>query len=1309
MAHPSLPYPPPPARHSYQTSAVGCCQCHPDQFGSKRNGQNAVASAIRTSLGPRGMDKMIQASNGEVTITNDGATILNQINVTHPAAKMLVELSKAQDIEAGDGTTSVVVVAGSLLEEAEKLLHRGIHPTIISDAFRLAADKAVEILTEISQPVELTDKESLVKSASTALNSKVVSQHSNMLAPLAVEAVLKVIDPVKDTNVDLKDIKVIRQLGGTVEDTELIDGLVFTHKSAGVNGPRKVEKAKIGLIQFCISPPKTDMDHNVVVSDYAAMDRVLKEERSYILNIIKQIKKSGCNVLLVQKSILRDAVSDLAIHFLDKVKIMVIKDVEREDIEFICKTLSCRPIASLDHFLPDHLASADLVEEVQTGTSKFVKVTGIQNPGRTVTVLVRGSNKLVLEEAARSLHDALCVIRCLVKQRALIAGGGAPETEVCLRLGQYAQTVTGVEAYCLRAFANALEVIPFTLAENAGLNPISTVTELRNKHAQGDINAGINVRKGAITNILEENVVQPLLVSISAITLASETVRSILKIDDIVSLLNDRGNYKLSLEECFRVLVLRLYCNASRTDNTTVKRNLNTNKQEIFKALKTTLVSSSHQLTRAPQVILNRIYYITATKTAFRPLREDPTEDHSARIKKSSYNLVLDGEVDKVGVDQDVVRWAQLRVVLEEQGRRHLGAEIISDSTSLVIPLTMRIVQLRRSRLFKVTVAAFFVVFLLYIIFIQTSGGDDGNVLGSFEKLGGTTPRKRPVLVEGLGNFEPQDVSVGTGPGEGGKPHNMRDDQQNDAAQSQSEYGMNMACSNEISLDRHIPDTRLPECKHWDYPKDLPRVSVIIVFHNEGWSTLMRTVHSVINRSPAQFLEEVLLVDDFSDKDDLKTKLENYITKFDGKVRLVRNKEREGLIRTRSFGAQEARGEVILFLDAHCEVNSNWLPPLLAPIYRDRTIMTVPVIDGIDHKTFEYRPVYQDGHHYRGIFEWGMLYKENEVPAKESKTRKHYSEPYKSPTHAGGLFAIDRKYFLSIGAYDPGLLVWGGENFELSFKIWQCGGSIEWVPCSRVGHVYRGFMPYTFGKLAQKKKGPLITINYKRVIETWFDDKFKEYFYTREPLARFLDMGNITSQLALKQKLHCRSFQWFMDNVAYDVFEKYPELPPNIHWGELRSAANTSSCWDTMGQEAPAFINMFKCLTDGGTQDVGQLRNVASETCLDTMGHGAPTYMGTAHCHGFGNNQLMRLNSKGQLGVGERCIEADSQGLKLVFCRLGTVDGPWQYDETTQTLYHQTHKKCVALHPQTAQLSLMPCDTVNSYQHWVFKEIHPKW
>lgn len=495
----------------------------------------AVAESIRTSLGPRGMDKMIQAANGDVTITNDGATILKQMQVLHPAARMLVELSKAQDIEAGDGTTSVVVIAGSLLEAAANLLSKGIHPTTISEAFQQAAAKAVEILADMATPVELSDREALLKSAITALNSKVVSQQSSLLAPMAVDAVMKVIDPMKDTNVDLRDIKIIKKLGGTVEDSELIEGLVFAQKSSSTGGPTKVDKAKIGLIQFCISPPKTDMDNQLIVSDYTQMDRVLKEERTYILNIVKQIKKAGCNVLLIQKSILRDAVNDLALHFLAKAKIMVLKDIEREDIEFVCKSLGCRPIASLDHFLPEALGSAELVEEVQTGDSKFVKITGVANPGKTVTVLLRGSNKLVLEEADRSLHDALCVIRCLVKHRALIAGGGAPEIEISLRLAEHARGLTGMEAYCYRAFAEALEIIPLTLAENGGLNPISTVTELRNRHAQGERATGINVRKGAVTNILEENVIQPLLVSTSCIKLAAETVRSILKIDDIVT------------------------------------------------------------------------------------------------------------------------------------------------------------------------------------------------------------------------------------------------------------------------------------------------------------------------------------------------------------------------------------------------------------------------------------------------------------------------------------------------------------------------------------------------------------------------------------------------------------------------------------------------------------------------------------------------------------------------------------------------------------------------------------------------------
>lgn len=298
-----------------------------------------IADAVRTSLGPRGMDKMIQAAGGEVTITNDGATILNQMQVLHPAAKMLVELSKAQDIEAGDGTTSVVVLAGSLLSASQRLLAKGIHPTSISSAFAKAVTKAVEILTSMSIPVELTDREQLLKAASTSLNSKVVSQNSSLLAPIAVDAVLRVVDPQHSHNVDLRDIKVIKKLGGTVDECELIDGLVFTQRVQHAAGESvtRVEKAKIGLIQFCLSAPKTDMDNQVIVSDYAQMDRVLREERQYILNMVKQIKKSGCNVLLIQKSILRDAVNDLSLHFLAKMKIMVVTEIEREDIEFICK------------------------------------------------------------------------------------------------------------------------------------------------------------------------------------------------------------------------------------------------------------------------------------------------------------------------------------------------------------------------------------------------------------------------------------------------------------------------------------------------------------------------------------------------------------------------------------------------------------------------------------------------------------------------------------------------------------------------------------------------------------------------------------------------------------------------------------------------------------------------------------------------------------------------------------------------------------------------------------------------------------
>jgi T-complex protein 1 subunit delta len=497
----------------------------------------AVATAIRTSLGPRGMDKMIQQADGEVLISNDGATILSQMQVMHPTAKMLVELSKSQDIEAGDGTTSVVVIAGALLDACGDLLGKGIHPTMIANSFNRACAAAEKILEGIAIPVDLADRASLISAVTTCLSSKVVSQNSETLAPIAVDSVLGVIDAATATNVDLRDIRMVQQVGGTVDDTELVNGLVFNKgakKSAG--GPTKVENAKIGLIQFCLSAPKTDMENNVVVSDYAAMDRILREERKYILGLCKKIKKSGCNVLLIQKSILRDAYNELSLHFLAKMDILVVTDIERTDCEFISRTLGCQPVAHVDSMTEDKLGFATNVGEVSVAGSghKVVKMTGVKNPGRTMTVLLRGSNKLVLAEADRSVHDAQCVVRSLVKKRFMIAGGGAAEAEVSLRLKELSQKQTGMDAYCMKAFAEALEVVPYTLAENAGMHPINLVTELRAAHAKGISGAGINVKKNKVTDMYEEVILQPLLVSTSALTLATETVAMILKIDDLV-------------------------------------------------------------------------------------------------------------------------------------------------------------------------------------------------------------------------------------------------------------------------------------------------------------------------------------------------------------------------------------------------------------------------------------------------------------------------------------------------------------------------------------------------------------------------------------------------------------------------------------------------------------------------------------------------------------------------------------------------------------------------------------------------------
>lgn len=497
----------------------------------------SIAHIMRTSLGPKGMDKLMETSKGEVIISNDGATILKNLSVLHPTANLLIQTSKAQDVEAGDGTTSVVIIAGAFLDKAEGLLERGVHPSIISEGFALALKKSVEIINAVAQKIDLTNEDYLTQCVKTALASKIVSQNSTEIAPIAIRAIKKIVDFRTATNVNLADIRVVKKLGGTLDDIELVDGLVFPNNrpSQSAGGPTKIVSPKIAVLQFCLSSPKTDIDNNITVSDYSQIDRILKEERRYILELVKKISASGANVLLIQKSILRDAVNDIALHFLAKKKIMVVRDIERTDVEFICKTLGCVPVAHVDNLTPEKLGNAEVAEDVDLSDgSKIFRVTVRNCP--TASILIRGSSQLVLDEADRSIHDALCVLRCIVKNRGIIPGGGAIEIELWRQLEEYADaTDKGALSMVIKAYAEALEIIPSTLAENCGLSPIKMVTELRNKHKKGLLFSGIKARTGQIVdNALEHKIMQPALVSVSALTLATEVSRMILKIDDIL-------------------------------------------------------------------------------------------------------------------------------------------------------------------------------------------------------------------------------------------------------------------------------------------------------------------------------------------------------------------------------------------------------------------------------------------------------------------------------------------------------------------------------------------------------------------------------------------------------------------------------------------------------------------------------------------------------------------------------------------------------------------------------------------------------
>lgn len=497
----------------------------------------SVADAVRSSLGPRGMDKLIQQKDGSVLITNDGATILKHMGAAHPAAKLMVSMSQAQDVAAGDGTTSVVIFAGAFLAACKVLLDRKLHPSLISDALKLAGEESIRIVKKMSIPfgegLKFNEKEKqiLINSATTSLCSKVASQWSDILAPLAVEAILRVHD---GKSVDLNDVRIVKKVGGVIDESELIDGIVFEHRLLHTQ-TKTLKDAKIALIQFQLSPPKTDMDSQVVLTDYAQMDRVQREQRVYILKMVNAIAKTGANVVLLQKSILRDAISDTALHFLQKKNILVVKDIDRNDVDFVCRTLGCKPIASIEGLTADKLGHAGLVQELSTPGGAIVKITGLSQTVRTVSVLLRGSNELIIDEAERSLHDALCVIRSLIYERFLLPGGGAPEIELAVKLEQFSNEVGGEMGYCIREFANSLDGIPYTLAENAGLNALEIVTQLRKEHTEGHSNTGVSIIAKGPADMVKEEVLQPFLVTKSAINFASETVRMIMKVDDILA------------------------------------------------------------------------------------------------------------------------------------------------------------------------------------------------------------------------------------------------------------------------------------------------------------------------------------------------------------------------------------------------------------------------------------------------------------------------------------------------------------------------------------------------------------------------------------------------------------------------------------------------------------------------------------------------------------------------------------------------------------------------------------------------------
>jgi thermosome len=490
----------------------------------------AIGEAVRSTLGPRGMDKMLVDSMGDVVITNDGVTILKEIDVEHPAAKMIVEVAKTQDEECGDGTTTAVILAGELLKRAEGLIEQNVHPTVIAAGYRLASQKAQEILKTVGMKVTPDDAEMLNDIATTAMISKSVSASRNILAGIAVKAVLSIAEK-KDGKfeVDQDNIQIVKKVGGSMGDSQMISGIILDKEVVHSGMPKKVENAKIALIDSAIEVKKTEIDAKIEITDPSQLQAFLNEEEKMLKKMVDTVKKSGATVAFCQKGI-----DDLAQHFLAKEGIYAVRRAKKSDMEKLAKATGATIATKLDELKASDLGFAALVEEKKIGGDQMTFVTGCKNP-KAVSILIRGGTEHVIDEIERSLDDAISVIGLALEDGVLVTGGGSTATEIALKLREYAASVGGREQIAIDQFANAMEIIPTTLAENAGLDPIDVLIELRKAHKDGKKNAGINVFTGKVVDMKAEKVLEPLRVGKQAINSATEAAVMILRIDDVIA------------------------------------------------------------------------------------------------------------------------------------------------------------------------------------------------------------------------------------------------------------------------------------------------------------------------------------------------------------------------------------------------------------------------------------------------------------------------------------------------------------------------------------------------------------------------------------------------------------------------------------------------------------------------------------------------------------------------------------------------------------------------------------------------------